>query len=132
MLVEPSPEQDGFIFGEFHEEYAPDHTVDKDSKGKGKGKVIRKTMCSTPTSTQMLRRSPRFTAKLDGCKPITAASKKEVSRNKIKNKVKPQADLLDTILLAPISQATEFPGLCTVEEHINTHTVFPEIPIIEI
>ena len=96
MVLEPSLEQDGSI-------YAPDHTVDNDSKNKGKRKVIRKTKCSTPTSTQMLRRSPRFTAKLDGCKPITAASKKEVSRNKIKNKVKPQADLLDTILVAPIS-----------------------------
>lgn len=60
------------------------------------------------------------------------ASKKEVSRNKSKNKVKPQANLLDTILLPPISQATEFPGLSTVEEYINTHTVCTEIPITEI
>jgi hypothetical protein len=42
------------------------------------------------------------------------------------------ASLSWLLLLAPISQATEFPGLSTVEEHINTHTVFPEIPIIEI
>ena len=126
MVLEPSLEQDGSI-------YAPDHTVDNDSKNKGKRKVIRKTKCSTPTSTQMLRRSPRFTAKLDGYKPVMAASKKkEVGRKKTENKVKPQADLLDTILLPPTSQAIEFPGLSTVEEYVNTHTVFPEIPITEI
>jgi hypothetical protein len=41
MPVEPSPEQDGFTFGEFHEEYVPDHTIDNDSKDKAKAKERR-------------------------------------------------------------------------------------------
>ena len=100
ISVELSSQHDKNILPASPEEYVPTHSTDIASMDKGKDNVARKKKCCTPVSTQMLRRSPRFIEKLNGCKPTMISSKKTRNRNKTKGKkIKSQTDLLDDILL---------------------------------
>jgi hypothetical protein len=143
--VEPSSQHEENISPASSEEYVPAHSTDIASMDKGKNNVARRRKCCTPISTQMLRRSPRFIEKLNGCKPVEKAT----NRNKTKGKkIKPQTDLLDDILLPSTCQTNEFPGLSIIDKYNSIGATqqqqqqqqqcnsigatFPEIPIAEI
>jgi hypothetical protein len=60
-------------------------------------------------------------------------SKKPATRNKTNiKKVKSQSDLLGNILLPPVCQAIDFPGLTDISKYKEIGGIFPEIPIVEI
>jgi hypothetical protein len=132
VFVEPTPDH-GNIFVDLPEEYVSVQPIDTSSMERCKDKVARKRKCNTPTSTRKLRRSPRFIEKLDGHKPTVLPSKKPAARNKTKiKKVKSQSDLLGNILLPPVCQAIDFPGLTDISKYKEIGGIFPEIPIVEI
>jgi hypothetical protein len=96
--------------------------------------VSRRRKSNAPVSTLMLRRSLRLKDKLDGHKPESASSsKRPVTRNKLKGKkVAAQPDLLNNILLSPLCQENEFPGLSDITKYNDFGAIFPEIPVQEI
>jgi hypothetical protein len=100
---------------------------------KGAASVSRRKS-NAPVSTLMLRRSLRLKDKLDGHKPESASSsKRPVTRNKLKGKkVAAQPDLLNNILLSPLCQENEFPGLSDITKYNDFGAIFPEIPVQEI
>jgi len=81
----------------------------------------------------MLKRSPRFIEKLNGCKPTIISSNKTTNRNKTKGKkIKSQTDLLGDILLPSTCQTNEFPRLSVIDKYNSVGATFPEIPIAKI
>jgi len=133
ISVELSSQHDKNILPASPEEYVLAHSTDIASMDKGKDNVARKKKCCTPISTQMLRRSPRFIEKLNGCKPTMISSKKTTNKNKTKGKkIKSQTDLLDDILLPFTYQTNEFLGLSVIDKYNSVGATFLEIPIAKI
>jgi hypothetical protein len=126
--------QTGDVFPDFQEHSATINPRINSCKGKGKETKPKKRMCVTPISTLKLRRSPRFIKKTDGFRPEIISPKKAAApKNKIKGKkIQPQDDLLSNMLLPPSSQASEFPGLSTIEKFNDMGATYPEIPIVHI
>ena len=81
----------------------------------------------------MLKRSPRFIEKLNGCKPAMISSNKTTNINKTKGKkIKSQTDLLGDILLPSTYQTNEFPGLSIIDKYNSAGATFPKMHIAEI
>jgi hypothetical protein len=125
---------DDNVFADFRVSYVPVHLQPTINEKRYSKCVSRRRKSNAPISTQMLRRSLRLKDKFDGHKPeIASSSKRPVTRNKLKGKnVAPQPDLLNNILLSPVRQENEFPGLSDITKYNDIGAIFPEIPIQEI
>jgi hypothetical protein len=132
-VMTTSPEITANTFEKFREEFVSVAQLNSSDKSKGSISATKKRKCNTPTTTRKLRRSLRLIKKLDGHKPASIPLKKAPTRNKNKNKkIKPQSDLLGSILLSPTCQASDFPDISTIAKFTNMGIVLPQIPIAEI